>query len=106
MKINQLMTLIAGGFAALMLSGCTAGMLYTGTTSPTIHPKQMSSSDVGGKSGKSCISSYVGMIALGDASVKAAAKDGGISKVYTVDSSTTAILGGVFTRQCTMVSGD
>ncbi len=56
------------------------------------------------KTGKACASSILGIIATGDASIKSAAKKGGIAKVSTVDYSAFSILG-FYAESCTIVSG-
>ena len=78
-------------FAALILSGCAynspvPGILYTGTTFPS-GDKVRLDSETAGKQGKSTCRSYFGLVALGDCCIKSAMKDGGITKIHHVDSS-------------------
>jgi len=58
----------------------------------------------GAKRGKACASSILGLIATGDASVTAAAKQGGINKVGFVDYSAFSVLG-LYAEHCILVSG-
>lgn len=91
-----------------MTSGCAmssnapvTGGLYLGAkggTTATDHP-------LGSKTGQSCATSYVGVVGLGDASIASAAKAGGITKIATVDSENTGILG-VYAKNCTVVTGE
>jgi hypothetical protein len=57
------------------------------------------------KTGKSCASSILGIIATGDASIEAAKKMGKISKVSSVDYASTNMLG-FYSKFCTIVSGN
>lgn len=91
-----------------LCSGCAAsanapvtGGLYLGAKGAT----NATSNDVGAKTGESCATSYLGIIGLGDASIAAAAKAGGVSKISSVDSDNMAILG-LYAKNCTVVSGN
>lgn len=59
---------------------------------------------LGAKEGKACATSYFGVVSIGDASIKAAAKDGGIKTVTRVDHHTkwTVVIG----EYCTIVGGN
>jgi hypothetical protein len=95
----------AGLAAAVLLSGCmpvyspAMGMLYTDLKGPLD-----AGATVGAKEGEACVESILGLIARGDASIKAAAEDGGIRKIASVDHRTENIFG-VFARFCTIVRG-
>lgn len=60
--------------------------------------------DVNDKTGKSCTNNILGLIAIGDASVEAAKRAGGIKKVASVDKDIMNILG-LFGQNCTIVTG-
>ncbi|MCX6116044.1 MAG: TRL-like family protein [Proteobacteria bacterium] len=60
---------------------------------------------IGSKKGKACASSILGIIGTGDASIAAAAKQGGISKVSTADYSAFSVLG-FYAESCTLVTGN
>lgn len=91
-----------------LASGCAmsnstpvTGFAYTADKGATT----ATSNDVGTKTGQSCAVSYVGVVGLGDASIAAAAKAGGITKISSVDSDNFGILG-VYAKNCTVVSGN
>ena len=63
------------------------------------------SGPLGNKEGKACAQSILGLVAQGDASVKAAAKDGGITSITSVDHYTKNLLG-VIGDYCTIVRGN
>ena len=50
-------------------------------------------SATGTKIGTSTVTSILGLIATGDASIRAAAKDGGITKIHYVDYESKSVLG-------------
>ena len=58
---------------------------------------------LGTKEGRACAQSVLTLVASGDASIKAAAKDGGIRNVMSVDHSTKWTL--LFGEYCTIVRG-
>lgn len=58
---------------------------------------------LGSKEGKACARSIFGFVADGDASIKAAARNGGISNVTRVDHYTKNFLG--WGEYCTVVGG-
>ena len=88
---------IAGGWGGL--GAPTMGLLYTEVYGP-IHASER----VGNKEGVACAQSVLGLVATGDASIKEAARDGGISKIASVDYYTRSILG-VIGEFCTIVRG-
>ncbi len=69
-------------------------------------PVSVSSNSVGRKSGKACVKHLFGFIPLGDTgiTIAKAAKNGGISKVSSVDYSYTNYL--LLSKSCTMVNGN
>jgi hypothetical protein len=60
---------------------------------------------VGSKEGRACATSILGWVGTGDASINAAAANGGISNVRSVDREATNILG-LYATYCTVVHGD
>lgn len=60
---------------------------------------------LGTKQGKACAQSILVLVAQGDASVEAAAKAGGITKIHQVDHTSKNILG-ILGEYCTIVHGD
>ncbi|MBW2281957.1 MAG: TRL-like family protein [Deltaproteobacteria bacterium] len=101
----KLRATVAGIVSVLFLTGCMTvyspaiGILYTDVQGPID-----AGTTVGKKEGVACAESILGLIARGDASIKAAAKDGGITKIASVDHRTENIIG-VIGRFCTIVRG-
>ena len=60
---------------------------------------------VGTKEGRACATSILGWVATGDASIKTAAANGGISKVTSVERESKNIIG-VHATYCTVVRGE
>jgi len=83
-----------------MASSPVNGFIYTDVKGPITADSGASAS----KEGTSCASSILGWVATGDASIEAAMKNGGISKVATVDFNSTGILG-FYAKFCTIVRG-
>jgi len=89
--------IFAGIIAAATLAlavGCT-----------TSHPVAING-DIGSKRGESTGSIILGLIYLGHGDILDAAQNGGITRVSTVDIRTTTILGGLFIKNTTIVSGE
>ena len=88
-----------------LLSGCMTvaspaiGVLWTDLKGPLD-----AGTWVGKKEGTACVESILGLIARGDASIKAAARNGRITKIGSVDHHTENFLG-VLGRFCTIVRG-
>ena len=107
------MILGASLFGAIALSGCGAignqltsvsGGLYTDVKSPGAPY-----SDAGNAtkvSSEHCASSYLGLVAMGDASVESAKAQAGITKVAYVDQRNTSVLSSSYRKVCTQVSGE
>lgn len=96
---------VAALASVLVLASCATpgfgpnGGLFTSTT------VGVSADGQGSKTGEACASSILGIAAMGDASVKAAAASAGISKVKSVDLKSFSILG-LYANLCTVVTGD
>ncbi|HBS07100.1 MAG TPA: hypothetical protein DEA96_19160 [Leptospiraceae bacterium] len=58
----------------------------------------------GAKKGEACAKSYLALVALGDASVAAAAQQGGITSVQSIDIEVFSLL--VYAEACTVVRGN
>lgn len=87
------------------LSGCmTVATPAIGTIIADVTWDGEANGALGSKEGKACAKSIFGFVASGDASIKAAAKAGGISNVTRVDHHTKNILG--FGDYCTIVGGN
>ncbi|MEY2793071.1 MAG: hypothetical protein RJA76_1063 [Bacteroidota bacterium] len=87
--------LIASIFSASILSSCTI-----------TKPVSATSNTVGSKKGESEGTCYFGVMCFNvDASIQKAAKNGGITKISTVDLKTSNMLGIVVTYTC-IVTGE
>lgn len=104
MKLMKIATIL---LCAVWLGGCavaaspTNGVLLTNVKGPINANEGTDTS----KEGKSCAKNILGLVALGDASIEAAKKDGGISKITTVDHTTSRILG-LYAQFCTVAYGE
>jgi len=91
-KFTQIVGMIA---AVAMFSSCSITLPVTATSNP-----------VGGKVGKSSGNCYMGWLCLNvDASIMTAAKNGGISKISTVDYKYSDMVGIIQTHEC-IVTGE
>jgi len=61
---------------------------------------------IGSKVGTSTIQSVLWLVAWGDASTEAAAKNGGLSVVYHMDQEVFSILFGLYSKSTTIVYGE
>ncbi len=59
----------------------------------------------GVKKGSACVTAFFGFVSLGDASIEAAMKDGGIKQNHTVNKENMSVVG-VYSKQCTLVTGE
>lgn len=103
--MKNLKLLVIGAVGVFAVAGCGAvgplpGTIYTNAKYPSI----ASQSGPGPKTGTAQARSYLGMVAVGDASVATACKNGGISDIHTVDTTATTILG-VYSTWTTTVTG-
>lgn len=69
-------------------------------------PGTVTELSVGSKTGSATAQNILGIIGQGDCSIEAAAKNGAIRKVATVDYKVKNILWGVFSEVTTVVTGD
>ncbi len=87
------------------LVGCAgpygAGSIFTDMKAPVTSTELKA----GSKTGEAKMVNYLGVYAAGDASIAAAAKNGGITKIKTVDYKFSNILGIIMTTT-TIVTGD
>lgn len=92
--------LVAVAAFSLSTSACVGPALYTNLAGPL----QAMEKKIGPKHGKACSKNYLGLVALGDGGIAAAAKQGGIREVTSVDFHFTSILG-LYQENCTLVTG-
>lgn len=82
--------------ATFLLTGCAhvlwqpaPGLIYSDVTSPW----DASNGDLGTKHGSAQMTSILGLVATGDASIETAAKSAGITKITHVDFKSKSVLG-------------
>ena len=99
---DTIMVLAAILFCTATLTGCFAvtqtpalGVLYTDVQAPVTATGNASGEKM--LKGEATVTSYLGLVATGDASIKAAAKSAGITKIHHVDYRSTNKLGIVAT---------
>lgn len=100
-----MLKIILAASVALMLTACgttqpVPGALYADVKGPVGATRLTQ----GKKEGQACATSYLGLVATGDASIATAAEMGGVKKVTAVDHHSTNILG-IVTTYCTIVRG-
>ena len=103
----RLRALLVAAMAVFFATGCAAAITpvtLTGGLYTEVHGPVDAGPRVGPKEGRACSQSILGIIATGDASIKNAAQDGGITNIGAVDHYTRIILG-VFAEYCTIVYG-
>lgn len=89
------------------LSGCasvatpTTGFLYTAVQGPIVTGTATDAS----RTGQACANNILGIIAVGDASIDAAKKNGNIKNVASVDHDSLTVLG-LYGKFCTVVKGN
>ena len=100
--------LVALALALAALNGCAMAHGGDAMAMGTIYSGYKSSGAVGtaadSKTGEACISSILGVVATGDASLEAAKKAGGVTQVAYVDHEQFSVLG-VYATSCTIVHG-
>lgn len=106
MKKLGFLVLLVGAF---MLVGCAGpyspGWIVSDYEFPASSPDDATGLQLGSKAGTSQMVNYLGWVAIGDASIQAAAKSAGISKVKTVDVHYNSILG-IINTTTTKVTGE
>ncbi|MBL0717627.1 MAG: TRL-like family protein [Desulfosarcina sp.] len=95
-------------FMAFALSGCAVvkapvsnGLIFTAVSGPETVTANIGYSKVG----RASCRSILGIVSTGDASINAAMKNGGISKIHHVDYESMSVLG-VFAKFTTIVYGE
>lgn len=100
-KLNYIIIVLSG-----ILSSCASygplGAIYTSGTTGLSANNDVKSL----KTGRSCMTSFVGIVATGNASIADAKTDGGITKVATVDYEVTNVFLGIYGKYCTVITGE
>jgi len=108
MKLKSLAPIAFTAAAAFTMSGCalTVGSPATGFLfNDSVGPGHAATPHKIAKTGKSTCTSILGLVAQGDCSIATAAKNGGISKVATVDYDVKNILG-LYATTTIIVTGE
>ena len=112
MKFTKITASLAITAAALLITGCTrlrapfqppVGNVYTNYTAPL--GVELTDTKIGPKTGEAKTTSILGLVAFGDASIQAAAKNGGLKKVYHADYKYFNILG-IIKETTVIVNGE
>jgi hypothetical protein len=82
--------------------GAPYGLFYT---SRIMHKDMPDSGILGSKSGRACVTGWMGLVAMGDGSVKAAAASGGILHIRAVDVEHISVFV-FYEKSCVIVHGD
>jgi len=99
--IMKIFNFIASACIVMLLS---TGCLYTHVLTP--YDTNLDKTVLGQKTGRSVMYSVLWLVAWGDASSAAAAKQGGITTVNHMDREFLNIIFGVYTETTTIVYGD
>lgn len=102
MRTQLILLLLATFFVTSCAStGPTGGLLYHDIK----YGLHANPNELVTKKGEACQTSALGLVASGDASIEAAKKEGGISKVAVIDASSFSLLW-FYNRYCTIVQGN
>ena len=103
--MKKVFMILCAAVVALVMTGCGAigmvGAVYQNVTQPVT----VTSNAIGHKVGTAKCMSILGIVALGDAGINEAAKNGGIKKISHVDCKAFSILG-VYTTYEYFVYGE
>lgn len=101
--LSAAVLLAAGLGGCANVKGPSPGLLYSDYNGPV----SLGSLDkvTPAKSGKACAENILGAIATGDASIHTAKRNGGITRVASVEHHNTQYYG-FYTRFCTVVKGE
>lgn len=101
-------TFVAAVLALAALNGCAMATGGNGFAMGGVYSGYKSPGQVGTaadtKTGEACVSSILGIVATGDASIETAKKAGGITQIAHVDHEQFAVLG-IYATSCTIVHG-
>lgn len=97
--------LTAGALAMVLLAtGCVYSEVGPALFTDIKGPIAPAAGAAKGKTGSSCASNIIGLVAMGDASIEAAKRAGGITKVTSVDHHSKWLV--VYGEFCTIVTGE
>ena len=91
-------------FLVLASVGCARAPVMGIVYSDLQYAQSATSNQTGNRTGESCATSILGLVATGDSSIETARRNGGITLVSSVDESYSTILG-IYSKACTIVRG-
>lgn len=102
---------ILAGLSLMLLSltNCVTGIGgpdLTGVLYTSVQRSESIPARVGAREGESCQSGFLGIVATGDASIEGAAKAGNIRDINSISFKRTAVVGSLFMKNCTIVTGN
>ena len=110
--MKAIAAVVLAGLALMLLSSCVIPSSHYAPLAPVFQDARMPSDApvlgdgvIGKKKGQASLQSILSVISWGDSSVLAAARDGGITQVKTLDTEVFCILG-VYMRQTTIMTGE
>mgnify|MGYP001567326605 CR=1 FL=1 len=95
------------GSQVVLFFGCATGMrapINGFGFSDLYYGMAISSNQAGNRVGEACSKSFAGIIAVGDSSIEAARRNGGITMISSVDEHMNSFLG-IFAKYCVVVRG-
>ncbi len=98
-------TIVSAVLAVSTLALCSCGAPQIGALYTDISAPVTATTGTGSKVGTATSTTYLGLVAKGDASIDAAKRNGGISTVSSVDVKVESILG-LYTTYTTTVRGN
>jgi len=98
--MKRIVYVVAATLVVCVLSGC----VYSHVLTP--YDTDLNKTVLGQKQGKAAMESVLWLIAWGDASTAAAAKQGGLTTVNHMDRETLFVLFGLYSKSTTIVYGD
>ena len=96
---------LAAAFVALACAGCVKSPVVGGIYTDVKDGLAVTGNAGSSKVGTAEVKGYVGLVALGDASIQTAARDAGITRIHHVDNQAKSYVG-VYTIYTVIVYGD
>lgn len=109
MKIGQILllfVLLAFANACRMAAPENAPPVSAVYQDVTVHGSMPAAGNLGARRGESCLFSFAGVYASGDAGVRAAAAAGGITVIKAIDYRYRSVLWIAYEERCTVAYGD
>ena len=106
--MQRLLSLLIIGLWISMLGACTSGIGgpdMPGLIYSDITHSENRDTEIGMRRGEGCQTSYLGLFAMGDNSIPAAARNGAVRDVYNVSYRSQSVLMFLWRTSCTIVYG-